>query len=143
MFKKLFVLMVAAVALGACDDSNMASAPPPPPPAAPPSFMTFFDLGSTKLSDQSKTTIGQAAEVYKSRPNAKVTVTGYADTVGSPAVNMQLSQRRATVVKDALVAAGVPAAAITTSGSGDASLLVQTGPQQKEPRNRRVAIVIN
>lgn len=143
MLKKLFILIVAASALGACDDSSQPTATTAPAPVAPPSFMTFFDLGSTKLSDQDKTTVSQAAQVYKSRANARVTVTGYADTVGSPAANLQLSQRRATVVKDALVAAGVPATAITTSGSGDASLLVETGPQQKEPRNRRVAIVIN
>ncbi len=143
MLKKLFILIVAASALGACDDPAVTPPSTPAPPTAPPSFMTFFDLGSTKLSDQSKNTISQAAQVYKTRANAKVAVTGYADTVGSPATNLQLSQRRATVVKDALVAAGVPAAAITTSGSGDASLLVETGPQQKEPRNRRVAIVIN
>jgi OOP family OmpA-OmpF porin len=143
MLKKLFILIVAASALGACDDPAVTPPSTPAPPTAPPSFMTFFDLGSTKLSDQSKNTISQAAQVYKTRANAKVAVTGYADTVGSPATNLQLSQRRATVVKDALVAAGVPAAAITTSGSGDASLLVETGPQQKEPRNRRVAIVVN
>ena len=105
--------------------------------------MTFFELGSTALSDQSKTTIAQAAQVYKTRANAKVTVTGYADTVGAPAMNMQLSQRRADAVKAGLVAAGVPAAVITTAASGETSLLVDTGPQAKEPRNRRVVIVVN
>jgi OOP family OmpA-OmpF porin len=70
-------------------------------------------------------------------------VIGYADTVGSADLNMQLSQRRANVVRDALVAAGVPAAAITTTASGETSLLVDTGPQTNQPKNRRVVIVIN
>lgn len=143
MFRKLFVLIVAASLLGACDDPAVTPPTTPAPPTAPPSYMTFFDLGSTKLSEQSLATIGQAAQVYKTRANARVTVTGYADTVGSPAANVQLSQRRANAVKDGLVAAGVPAAAITTAASGETNLLVNTGPQQKEPRNRRVAIVIN
>jgi outer membrane protein OmpA-like peptidoglycan-associated protein len=105
--------------------------------------MTFFEFGSIALSEQTKTTIAQAAQVYKTRANAKITVTGYADTVGVPAANMQLSQRRADAVKAGLVAAGVPAAAIMTAASGETSLLVDTGPQAKEPRNRRVVISFN
>jgi outer membrane protein OmpA-like peptidoglycan-associated protein len=144
MFRKSFVLMLAASALVACESSQAVTPPSTPaPPTAPASYMTFFDLGSTKLSDQSNTTIAQAAQVYKTKPNARITVTGYADTVGSPAMNVQLSQRRAAVVKDGLVKAGVPAAAITTSGDGETGLLVNTGDQANEPRNRRVAIVIN
>ena len=150
MFRKLFVLTVAASALGACETLSGAVMAPPisktgaqQVETAPVSYMAFFDLGSTTLSEQAKTTISQAAQVYKTRANAKIAVTGYAATVGAPALNMQLSQRRANVVKDGLVAAGVPAAAITTTASGETNLLVDTGPQQKEPRNRRVAIVIN
>lgn len=142
MFRKLFVLIAAVSLLGACSDPAVTPAPTPPPPQAPVSYMTFFDLGSTKLSDQSMQTIAQAAQVYKTKVSARIQVTGYADTVGSPAMNVQLSQRRATVVKDALVKAGVPAAAIATSGDGETGLLVNTGDQANEPRNRRVAIVI-
>ena len=143
MFKKLFVLIVAASALGACSDPAVTPPSTPAPPVAPASYMTFFEFGSIKLSDQSLATISQAAQVYKTKANARVSVTGYADTVGSAAANMQLSQRRADAVKGGLVKAGVPAAAITTAASGDTGLLVNTGAQQNEPRNRRVAIVIN
>ena len=142
MFKKLFVLILAASALGACDTPNVTPPPQPAPPQAPVSYMAFFDLGSVKLSDQSMQTISQAAQVYKTKANARVQVTGYADTVGNPAMNVQLSQRRAAVVKDALVKAGVPAAAIATTGDGETGLLVNTADQTNEPRNRRVAIVI-
>jgi outer membrane protein OmpA-like peptidoglycan-associated protein len=150
MFKKLFVLMVAACALGACESQSGAVMTPPlsktgtpNPPQAPVSYMTFFDLGSTKLSEQSMATISQAAQVFKSRTNVNMVVIGYADTVGSAALNMQLSQRRANVVRDALIAAGVPAGAITTTASGETSLLVDTGPDSNQPKNRRVVIVIN
>jgi outer membrane protein OmpA-like peptidoglycan-associated protein len=142
MFKKLFVLMAAAFALGACDTPNVTPPPQPPAPTAPVSYMAFFDLGSVKLSDQSNQTIAQAAQVYKTKANARIQVTGYADTVGNPAMNVQLSNRRAAVVKDGLVKAGVPAAAISTTGDGETGLLVNTADQTNEPRNRRVAIVI-
>ena len=41
-----------------------------------------------------------------------------------------------------LVKLGVPAAAITTVGRGEAGLLVQTGDGVREPQNRRVEITI-
>ncbi len=149
MFGKLFVLIAAACALAACESQSGAVMTPPMSktgtannPQAPVSYMVFFQLGSIKLSDQDQNTVAQAAQVYKTRANATVTVTGYADTVGSPSANMALSQQRANVVKGLLVNGGVPAAAIQTAASGDTGLLVDTGPQANQPKNRRVAIVI-
>ena len=104
--------------------------------------MVFFTLGSTKLSDQDQNTVSQAAQVFKTKPNATVTVTGYADTIGSPTANMALSQQRANVVKGLLVNQGVPAGSISTAASGDTGLLVDTAPQTNQPKNRRVVIVI-
>ena len=54
MFKKLFVLIVAASALGACADPRASSPPTAPsqPAPAPVSYMVFFELGGTKLGDQ-------------------------------------------------------------------------------------------
>ncbi|MGD9879799.1 MAG: OmpA family protein [Reyranella sp.] len=135
MIQKLFIALIAAVALGACEKA-------PPPAVAPVSYMVFFELGSTKISDQSQNTVAQAAQVFKSKANARISVTGYADTIGSTAVNMQISTARANKVRDDLIANGVPAAAITTRGAGDEGLLVPTGPQTVEPRNRRAVIVI-
>ncbi len=50
--------------------------------------------------------------------------------------------RRANAVKDALVRNGVPATAIAVIGRGEQGLLVQTGPNVREPQNRRVEIVV-
>jgi OOP family OmpA-OmpF porin len=119
-------------------------APPPPPPAAvaPPSFMVFFDWDRSNLSAQALNTIKQAAGAYKTKGNARVTATGHTDTSGSEQYNMALSLRRANAVKDALVREGVPATAISVVGRGEQGLLVQTGPNVREPQNRRVEIVI-
>ena len=119
-------------------------APPPPPPqtVAPPSFMVFFDWDRANLSAQALTTIKQAAGAYKQKGNARITATGHTDTSGTEAYNMALSLRRANAVKDALVREGVPATAIAVVGRGEQGLLVQTGPNVREPQNRRVEIVI-
>ena len=149
MLRKLLVVMAAAGALAACDTQTGSVATPPlaktgteNPAQAPVSYMVFFPLGSTQLGSDDQNTIAQAAQVYRTKQGARVMVTGYADTVGSPAFNMALSQRRADAVKDYLVKAGVPASAVTTAASGDTNLLVATGDEANEARNRRVVIVI-
>jgi len=121
-----------------------AAAPPPPAPptVAPPSFMVFFDWDRANLSAQALTTIRQAAGAYKQKGNARITATGHTDTSGTEAYNMALSLRRANAVKDALVREGVPATAIAVVGRGEQGLLVPTGPNVREPQNRRVEIVI-
>ena len=122
--------------------STPAAPPPPPPVVAPPSFMVFFDWDRSNLSAQALTTIKQAAGAYKQKGNARITATGHTDTSGSESYNMALSLRRANAVKDALVREGVPATNIAVLGRGEQGLLVQTGPNVREPQNRRVEIVI-
>jgi outer membrane protein OmpA-like peptidoglycan-associated protein len=121
---------------------SAAAAPPPAPVVAPPSFMVFFDWDRSNLSAQALNTIKQAAGTYKAKGNARITATGHTDTSGTEAYNMALSLRRANAVKDALVREGVPATAIAVVGRGEQGLLVQTGPNVREPQNRRVEIVI-
>ena len=134
---RVLLLSLAVVALGACAQRG-------PPPDAPVSYMVFFDLGSAKISEQSQNTVLQVAEVFfRSSDNARISVTGYADTVGSPAVNMQLSTARANKVRDDLMGLGVPASAITVRGAGEEGLVVLPINQEPTaPRNRRVVIVV-
>jgi outer membrane protein OmpA-like peptidoglycan-associated protein len=49
----------------------------------------------------------------------------------------------AGAAKSGLVAKGVPAEAISTSGRGESKLLVETGDNVKQPQNRRATIDLN
>jgi hypothetical protein len=147
MLKFLFSVVAAALLLGACSQT-----PPPPPPAPPaqramapsqmPPATVYFGTGSSTLSPESMATIQQVAANYKTTANATVTLTGHTDTVGSQDLNTALSQRRADAVRNALVREGVPAAAITAGGQGEASLPVQTADNVDERRNRSVDITV-
>jgi OmpA-OmpF porin, OOP family len=121
------------------------AAPLPPPPtrqADVKSFMVFFDWDRSNLSQQALSTIKQASDQFKATGNARITATGHADRSGPENYNMALSLRRANTVKDALITLGVPAAAITATGVGEAGLLVQTADGVREPQNRRVEVVV-
>jgi flagellar motor protein MotB len=50
--------------------------------------------------------------------------------------------KRATMVRDLLIAAGVEASRIEVSSLGETDLLVSSADDAPEPRNRRVDITI-
>jgi outer membrane protein OmpA-like peptidoglycan-associated protein len=145
MFKSLSALFGLALLVTACGESTQNMSLREPPPAPPPpskAWMVFFDTNSTTLSQQATMTITEAVNVAKSMPNARVAVTGYTDTDGTPAYNQQLSIRRADAVKNALVSNGIAPQAISVNGTGEAGLLIETPDQTKNEKNRRVQIVV-
>ena len=68
----------------------------------------FFKIGSARLDDYGKVNIQLAAKALKANPEKKYKVAGYCDkATGSASWNQKLSEKRAQVVYDALVAEGV------------------------------------
>jgi outer membrane protein OmpA-like peptidoglycan-associated protein len=97
----------------------------------------LFTADSAELAGPSADTVRRVAELLVAGPAVPVLVVGHvADTPGGPEVVQQLSDRRAAVVADALVAAGVPADRITARGVG------ATRPLATVEESRRVEITI-
>ena len=72
-------------------------------------FIVFFDLGRAQLNDYGKATIKVAAKAIKAG-DKKYKVSGFCDkATGTPSYNQKLSEKRAQVVYDALLEAGVSA----------------------------------
>ena len=68
----------------------------------------FFKLGSSRLDEYGKVNIKLAAKSIKANPDRKFKVAGYCDkATGSSSFNQKLSEKRAQVVYDALIAEGV------------------------------------
>ena len=76
------------------------------------------------------------------RPVPDVLIVGHTDTVGSDARNDALSRQRAEVVRQALIARGIPAKDIAVAGRGKREPIVATGDNVAEARNRRVEILV-
>lgn len=125
--------------------------PPPPPPEAPPppqvcptnAFKVYFEWDSASLNQEATSTINQAVAAARSCNVSAVNVIGYTDTSGSPQYNLGLSQRRASVVVDAIVASGIPAAIVTADARGESELDKATADGVREPLNRRSAVTIS
>lgn len=82
----------------------------------------------------------QAVAAAKTLGSVRIMVTGHTDTVGSDRYNQALSVRRAQSVKDEMVRQGVAADSIEVQGKSFHDPMVPTGPNVREPKNRRAVI---
>jgi OOP family OmpA-OmpF porin len=123
---------------------GVAPVPAAPLPAADlgaKTFLVFFDWDKANLTARSEAIVRDAATYSQRTQYTRIDVDGNTDTSGTPSYNMGLSERRARVVAAELVRDGVPQSAIAMHAYGDTKLLVPTGPNVREPQNRRVEIV--
>ncbi len=114
---------------------------PAPAARAQTEYLVFFDWDKYNITPAADRVISDAVAAIGRGADVRVHVIGHTDTSGSPAYNQRLSVRRAESVKSAMVAKGMPAGSITTEGVGENQLLVQTGPNVREPSNRRAQIL--
>ena len=70
-------------------------------------------------------------------------VEGYTDSVGSDDYNQQLSEHRATSVRDYLTGAGIPAASVTAKGLGKTLPVATNDTASGRQQNRRVELVVS
>jgi len=66
-----------------------------------------FDFDQATLTPEAKTILKRDIRILKENPNAKIRVAGYTSASGTDAYNQNLSERRATAVKEYLIAEGV------------------------------------
>jgi outer membrane protein OmpA-like peptidoglycan-associated protein len=102
----------------------------------------WFESGKADLSSEADLRAGKMAGLLNRYPNRPFLVEGHTDNVGTDAVNLALSQRRADVVKEKLVAAGVAADRMTTIGYGAKFPKASNNTAAGRQQNRRVEIVI-
>ncbi len=79
----------------------------------------FFLIGKAELRPDEAFKLGQICQILKENPDAKIAISGYADSAtGTKAINQTLSEKRAAVVADMLKKAGIAAGRIITSAVG-------------------------
>jgi OOP family OmpA-OmpF porin len=105
----------------------VVQAPPPPPPAPPaPMRVSFsaeslFGFDRSALRPEGKTALDDFARQLQGTSYETITVVGHTDRLGTEAYNQTLSQQRADIVKEHLVATdGLRSARISAVGKGEA-----------------------
>lgn len=68
-----------------------------------------FDIGQTALPVAASEQIASVLAALAAAPRASALLSGYHDETGGAAVNAEVARKRALSVRDALIAAGVPA----------------------------------
>lgn len=86
-----------------------------------------FRFGDDHLTPEGRDAVVEMAGIIKARKaqDLKISVVGHTDRVGTDKANQDLSRRRAATVKTALIAEGIPAAAIDAGGMGSSMPVTQ------------------
>ena len=137
--------------ISACRDELLAAlaeleakpaAPAPAPAPAPQVYLVLFDFDKSNINPAGQAVINRVVADFSANKAKSISITGYTDRAGTDAYNLKLSERRADAARAALIAAGVPADAITTAWKGEAENAVPTADGVKEQANRRDEIIV-
>lgn len=97
----------------------------------------FFDFDSSNLKPGAYAEIGRVSNVLNKYPQTTIRIEGHTDSKGSEIYNQELSERRAEMVKTALLQDGVASGRMQTVGFGESQPI-----SSNDAMNRRVSIVI-
>lgn len=102
----------------------------------------FFETGSDKLSDLSKHELDHLAELMNSRTGVRVELAGHTDNMGDAAMNLELSQKRATSVLNYLTSKGVSSDKLVARGYGQNQPVESNDTAEGREKNRRTELKI-
>lgn len=105
----------------------------------------LFQSGSDKIGYKGRQVIKEIANTLNASSNADlaIIVEGHTDSDGSPALNWDLSTRRATEVAQELIKNGVNPSRLTAAGRGEYAPLAPNTSATNKAKNRRVEIILS
>lgn len=158
MLKKVLCLMAALVLVSACDTTGTgageggAGGAAGKMGAAKPGTQedlvvnvgdrVFFAYDKSDLSAEARATLDRQATWLKKYASASVTVEGHCDERGTREYNLALGERRATAVKNYLVADGISAGRVKTVSYGKERPAVLGSNEAAWAQNRRGVTVV-
>jgi outer membrane protein OmpA-like peptidoglycan-associated protein len=101
----------------------------------------YFSFNSADIRPESERVLKEIAGVLDTHPDWKLRVDGHTDGIGNDAANLDLSRRRASAVKDALVKRyGSDGRRLSTGGYGESVPQATNETPEGRARNRRVEL---
>ena len=103
----------------------------------------LFATGQATLTQAGMANLRKLADVLAQNPERTVLVEGFTDSVGGAAYNQDLSERRASAVRNALLGMGVAPQRVAMKGYGEAFPVAANDTATNKQMNRRVEIVLS
>jgi outer membrane protein OmpA-like peptidoglycan-associated protein len=103
----------------------------------------LFNVDRAELSAEGMRTAQKLADVLLQDPQGVVLIEGFTDSTGTSSHNLELSQRRAEAVRNALIGLGVKGDKVATRGYGEAFPVASNNDAGSRQLNRRVEIVLS
>ncbi len=102
----------------------------------------FFMRGKDRILSSSYGELDRLSTVLRQHPGLQIRINGHTDNVGDKDALYQLSQKRASAVKQYLVKRGIQSFRIKTRGYGAAAPITDNSTEALRSQNRRVEVVI-
>lgn len=101
-----------------------------------------FGSGQSVLRAQARDALSRLVEFVNRDPSMAIRIDGHTDSSGSARANIELSQKRAEAVRDALIEEGVSADRITAIGAGMERPVASNETAEGRAKNRRVDVIL-
>jgi outer membrane protein OmpA-like peptidoglycan-associated protein len=99
-----------------------------------------FDFDQSVIRPDARTALDKAVRTLNDNPDVRLNIGGHTSDEGTAEHNQELSERRATAVRDYLVSHGIPAARLTTEGFGENMPKYDNSKEETRKLNRRAEL---
>lgn len=102
----------------------------------------LFEFDSDRLLGESAKNFSTLAKSLVKHPGTNLLIVGHADSLGTTAINQDLSLRRARATAAYLTSQGVAFERIKSEGKGELEPIADNSTEAGQARNRRVEVAI-
>jgi outer membrane protein OmpA-like peptidoglycan-associated protein len=100
----------------------------------------LFGFDKSKLTKESQATLDAIYDALNKYSEAKITLSGHTDSIGSENYNMKLSEKRANVAKEYLIKKGLNGNLINLEWFGESKPVVPNNTATDRAKNRRTEV---
>jgi len=100
----------------------------------------YFDIDRAVLKLGAEKALIEMVKLMKNNPDLKIEIQGHTDNSGSADYNLDLSSRRAEMVKKFLLAYGIKAPRMVSKGYGEEKPVAPNDTEEGRAMNRRVEL---
>lgn len=102
----------------------------------------LFESGQTDLREEAMASLVEVVDLLQSEPDKNIRIEGHTDSTGDSETNLQISERRANSVFNALVSLGVDQERFAVAGMGEDFPIASNETDEGRAQNRRVDVIL-